>query len=108
MKSTASSLDAFAVDALGELAAGGSFEHEFERLAVDARPLGDDVGDEATVVIGGEVHRPVDGGVDVDAMSPDVTGEADVEQVLERGPTDRRAERDRQVPQPGAGYATGP
>ena len=66
-------------------------------------PFGDDVGDEAAVVIGGEVHRPVDGGVDVDAMGPDVTGEADVEQVLERGPTDRRTERERQVPRRGRG-----
>ena len=35
-----------------ELAAGGTVEHELERLAVDGGPLGDDVGDEAAVVIG--------------------------------------------------------
>src|SRR3954449_6061284 len=59
-------LHAFAVDAFGELAAGGSFEHELEWLVVDVRPLGDDVGDESAVVIGGELHRPADGGVQVD------------------------------------------
>ena len=96
-------LDAFAVDALAELAAGGTVEHELERLAVDAGPLGDDVGDEAAVVIGAEVHRAVDGRVDVDAMGPDVAGEADVEQVLERRPTDGRTERERQVPRRGRG-----
>jgi hypothetical protein len=34
-------LDAFAVDPLAELAAGGPLEHEVERLAVDGGPLGD-------------------------------------------------------------------
>jgi hypothetical protein len=48
---------------LAELAAGATFEDELERLAVDAGPLADDAGDEAAVVIGGEVHRPVDGSV---------------------------------------------
>ena len=76
-------LDSFTVDALAELAAGRSFEHELERLAVDARPLADDVGDETAVVIGGEVHRPVDSRVDIDAVRPDVAGEANVEEVLE-------------------------
>src|SRR5712691_11822780 len=96
-------LDAFAVVALAELAAGGTFEHELERLAVDRCPLRDDVADEAAVVVGGEVHRPVGGRVDVDAMGPDVTGEADVEQVLERRPTDGRTEGERQVPSRGRG-----
>ena len=53
-------LDAFAVDALAELPAGGTVEHELEGLAVDIGPFGDDVGDQAAVVIGGEVHRAVD------------------------------------------------
>src|SRR5207245_3503320 len=88
--------DACGVVALVELAAGGTFEHELERLAVDRRPLRDDVADEAAVVVGGEVHRPVDRRVDVDAMGPDVTGEADVEEVLEGCPTDGRTEGERQ------------
>jgi hypothetical protein len=44
-------LDSFATDALAELAACGTLEDELERLAVDACPLADDVGDEAAVVI---------------------------------------------------------
>src|SRR5580704_10089410 len=76
-------LDSFAVGALAELPAGGTFEDELEWLAVDACPLADDVGDEPAVVIGAEGHRPVDGLVDVDAMGPDISGEADVEEVLE-------------------------
>src|SRR5437868_6291957 len=51
-------LDALAVDAVGELAAGRTFEHELEGLVVDVRPLGDDVGDEPAVMIGAELHRP--------------------------------------------------
>src|SRR2546423_5354825 len=101
-------LDAFAVAPLGELAAGGAVEHELEGPAVDARPLGDDVTHEAAVVVGGEVHRAVDGRVDVDAMGPDVAGEADVEQVLERCPTDGRTERERQVPRGGRGAPPAP
>lgn len=37
--------DTFSVEALGELAAGRTVEHEFEWLTVDPSPLGDDVGD---------------------------------------------------------------
>ena len=48
------------------------------------------IGDEAAVVIGAQLHWAVDGGVDVDAVSPDVASEADVEQVLERRPNDGR------------------
>ena len=90
-------LDALAVDALAELAAGGALEHELERLAVDRGPLGDDVGDEATVVLGGEraSSRPV--AAQSRCGGPHVAGEADVEQVLERRPADRRPERDREV-----------
>src|SRR5690349_9609158 len=59
-------LDPLAVRALTELAAGRPLEHELERQAVDLRPLSHDVGDETTVVIGGEVH-PVPGrGAQVD------------------------------------------
>ena len=96
-------LYSFAVDALAVLAASGAVEDELERLAVDAGPFGDDVGDEAAVVVGAEVHRSVDGGVDVDAVSPDVAGKADVEQVFERCPTDGRPEREGQVPSWGRG-----
>lgn len=65
---------------------------------MDGGPFGDDVRDEPAVVFGAEGHRSVDGGVDVDAVSPHVAGEADVEQVLERRPTDGRTERERYVP----------
>src|SRR4051794_4353513 len=82
-------LDPLAVGALGVFAAGWAFEHELERLAVDAGPFGDDVGHQASVVIGGEVHRPADGRVNVDAVGPHVTREADVEQVLHWRPSDR-------------------
>ena len=75
-------LDAFASGALAELAAGGSFQDELERLAVDAGPFSYDVGDEATIVVGGQVHGPVDRLVQIDTMAPHVTGETDVEQVL--------------------------
>src|SRR5437879_4377429 len=40
---------------------------------------------------------------DVDAMGPHVSGEADVEQVLERHPADGRSERERQVTHRGRG-----
>ena len=69
-------LDPFARHALGELPAGGAVEHQLEGLAVDGGPFGDDVGDQAAVVVGGEVHRSVDGRVDVDPVGPDVTGES--------------------------------
>jgi hypothetical protein len=49
---------------------------------MDPCPLGDDVGDEPSVVVGRERHRPTDRGVDVDPVRPDVAGEADVQQVL--------------------------
>ena len=90
-------LDPLAVRALAELAARGPVEHELERLAVDARPLGDDVGDETTVVVGGEVHRVAGRGAQVDAVGPHVAREPDVEQVPEPHPADGRPERDRQV-----------
>ena len=101
-------LDAFAADALGELPAGGAVEHELEGLAVDVGPFGDDVGDEPAVVVGGELHRAADGRVDVDPMGPDVPGESDVEQVLERRPTDGRSERAAGGTAPAAACATGP
>src|SRR5829696_3768224 len=50
-------LDVLAPDPLGEGAAGGSGEHELERLAVDGGPFGHVIGDQAAVVVGGELHR---------------------------------------------------
>src|SRR5438874_1267186 len=49
-------------------------------------------------MVGGELHRAADGGAQVDAMAPDVAGETDVEQILERHPAEGRSERQRQVP----------
>ena len=79
---------------MAELAAGRTLEHELEGLAVEGRPLGDDVGDEPAVVLRGRVHVVAGGGADVDAVGPHVAGEADVEEVLQRCPTDGRSEGD--------------
>ena len=81
-----------------ELPTGRTIEHEFERLTVDGGPFGDDVGDEATVVISGQLHRAVDCHVDVDPVRPDVPSESDIQQVLERRPSDRWPERKGYVP----------
>src|SRR5580704_8423258 len=89
--------DPFPVGALGERAPGGPFEDQFERLTVDGRPLGDNVGDKAPVVLRRQLHRPGGGAADVDAVTPDVTGEANVEEVLEGLPADGRTEGDRNV-----------
>jgi len=91
-------LDAFAVDALAELAARGPVEDQFERLPMDRSPLADDVGDEATVVIRGALHLAPRGHTDVDPVGPHVAREADVEEILERCPADGRTEREWQVP----------
>src|SRR4051794_36064236 len=74
-------LDPLAVRALAELAAGRALEHELEGLAVELRPLSHDVGQETTVVVGGEVHPVAGRGAQVDAVGPHVAGEPDVEQV---------------------------
>lgn len=75
-------LDSFAAIALAELAAGGAFEDELERLAVDGRPFGDEVGHQAAVVVGGEEHFSTGRHADVDTVSPDVTGESHVARYL--------------------------
>ena len=62
---------------------------------VDRGPLGDEVLHEAAVVVGVEVEAVSDRVGDVDAVHPDVTGEADVEEVRERLLAD-----DRQLQQP--------
>ena len=85
-------LDALAAGALCELPAGRAVENQLEGLAVDASPFGHDVGDEAAVVVGRELHGTVDGRMDVYPMGPDIPGEPDVEQVLEGSPSDRRPE----------------
>ena len=63
---------------------------EDEGLAVGARPFGDDVGDEPAVVVGIEVERLAGRPRQVDAVHPDVAGEADVEEVGDRLAPDRR------------------
>ncbi len=79
------------------VAAGSAFEHEFEGYTVDRGPLPHDVGDEATVMVGGQLHRSIYRGADVDPVSPDVAGEPDVEKVFQRRPADGRPEGDRHV-----------
>src|SRR5437667_12214752 len=76
-------VDALTVQPLAVLPAGRPFEGELEELTVDRRPLGDDVGDEATVMIRGEIHRAARRRADVDSVGPHVAREADVEEVLE-------------------------
>ena len=46
---------------LDEVAAGGPGEVSVNGLAVAAGPLGHDVGDDAAVVVGGQLHRPAGG-----------------------------------------------
>jgi hypothetical protein len=67
------------------------------RLTVDVGPLGHDVGDKAAVVIGRELHRALDGRVDIDPVSPDIAREPDVQEVFEGRPSDRRPEGKRYV-----------
>src|ERR1700750_2774002 len=88
-------LDSFAIKALGELATGRALEHQVKRLTMDRRPFGDDVGDQAAVVLWREVHLPAGGTADVDAVAPNVARDPDVEQVLERFPSNRWSERNR-------------
>src|SRR5438105_11809222 len=73
-------LDVFAAVALAERAAGSAGQVQVERLAVELCPLPDDVGDEASVVDGVDVHAPTGGGMDVDAVRPGVASEADFEE----------------------------
>src|SRR5580692_10508484 len=87
-------VDALAALALAEGPAGRAVQDELERLPVDGGPFGDDVGDQPAVVVGGELHRPAGRAADVDAVAPGVAGEPHVEEVFERLPADRRAERE--------------
>src|SRR5947208_16787201 len=61
-------LDVLSVDTLAERAAGGTVEHEVERLAVDGGPLADEIGDEAAVVFGSGVHGTASGGTQIDPV----------------------------------------
>jgi hypothetical protein len=74
------------VAALTPPAAGLSGEGEAERLPVEAGPVGDDIGDEATVVSVGEDHVVGGGAADVEAMHPGVPGEDGVDEVAEPPP----------------------
>ncbi len=74
-------VDTLAVGAVAEFPAGRALQHELERLAVNRRPLRDDVRDEAAVMVGGQVHVAAGRHADVDAVGPHVAGEADVEEV---------------------------
>ena len=80
-------VDVFAAGSSSERSSGRAAEREGEGLAVRAGPLGDDVGDDAAVVIGVDVEclgrRPGQ----IDAVHPDVAGEADVEEVADRLPS---------------------
>jgi hypothetical protein len=58
-------------------------------LIVSGSPLGDDVGDNATVVPGVDVELPIGGAGKVDPVHPHVPGEARVEQVADPLPPDR-------------------
>src|ERR1017187_1337667 len=59
-------VDSLAVGAVAELAAGRAFQHQLKGLAMDRRPFGDDVGHEAAVVVGGQVHLAAGRHADVD------------------------------------------
>jgi hypothetical protein len=82
----------FAAVAGGEGAAGRTGEHERVRLAVAPGPFGEDVGDDASVVLGRELRVRAGRPGDVDAVHPDLAGEAHVEQVPQRLPADADTE----------------
>src|ERR1700733_4261314 len=86
-------LDVLAVAAVAEGAAGRPVKYQVERLTVELRPFGHDVGDQPAVVVRLEVHRPARRVADVDPVAPHVAGEPHVEQVLQRPPANRRSER---------------
>src|SRR3984957_3339687 len=59
-------LHVVAVMPVAEGAAGRPVKHQVERLAVELRPFGYDVGDQPAVVVRREVHRPARRVADVD------------------------------------------
>src|ERR1700733_12968656 len=101
-------LDVLAVAAVAEGAAGRPVKHQVERQPVELRPFGHDVGDQPTVVVRLEVHRPACRVADVDAVAPHVAGEPHVEQVLQRPPANGRTERQRGEPHRGRGPPAAP
>jgi hypothetical protein len=90
-------LDAIAAGALGEGPASGATEHELKGLTMDIGPLGHNVGDNAAIVRGRELHRSADCHVDIDPVSPDISREPDVQKVFEGRPSDRRSKREGNV-----------
>src|ERR1700687_6142021 len=63
-------LEAGTIGPRTEVITGRSVERERERLAVSTRPVRDDVGDEAPIVMRGQFHRAPDGAADVDSVDP--------------------------------------
>src|SRR5581483_8704905 len=65
-------------------AASGPGKYEGEGLVVAARPLGNHIGDEPSVVSGAQHQLRAGSPSDVDAVHPGVAGQDDVEQIPER------------------------
>lgn len=84
--------DVFTRGALGVVAAGWSGQLEVEWQAVSGCPLGNKVGDDATVVTGVRVEGFARGLCEVNAVHPCITGEPDVKQVAKRLTSDGRRE----------------
>ena len=84
-------LDAIAADASGEFPASGAIEHELKGLTMEVGPLGHNVGDKEAIVSGRELHRAIDRYVNIDPVSPDISREPDIQEVLEGRPSDRRS-----------------
>jgi hypothetical protein len=90
-------LDGFHVDVLAArsgpvLASGRSGEGDGEGLTVGARPFGDDVGDDAAVVVGVEIERLGRCPSQVDPVHPHIAGEADVEEIGDKLAANRGGE----------------
>ena len=83
MASSAQVLGLRVIRVAGVGLAGGAGKLEREGLAVAASPLGDDVSDDAAVVAGGELDRPVKGAGCVGAVHPQVTQVDGVDEVAE-------------------------
>src|SRR5918995_2499443 len=69
---------------------GRAVEKEAVRPAMPLGPLGDDVGDDAPVVVGVDLEGTADGAVDVEAVHPPITRVDDVVQGTDAEPTERR------------------
>ena len=64
-------------------AARGAGQGQLEVLTVTVGPLGDDIGDDHAVMIGGQTQRDPGGPGDVEAVHPRVAGQDDVDEVAE-------------------------